>query len=73
MDDPNFSFISTKDALKDEKRIRYYSGYLSSLLASIKYVVVVITCCYIRVHDYFDENKLTNEVLIWLTAEMVAM
>ncbi|XP_057457434.1 beta-glucosidase 40-like [Lotus japonicus] len=36
MDDPNFPFISIKDALKDEKRIRYYSGYLSSLLASIK-------------------------------------
>ncbi|XP_057417830.1 beta-glucosidase 40-like [Lotus japonicus] len=36
MDDPNNPFISIKDALKDEKRIRYYNGYLSSLLASIK-------------------------------------
>ncbi|XP_057948872.1 beta-glucosidase 40 [Malania oleifera] len=36
MDDPNSIFISVKDALKDEKRIRYHDGYLSSLLASIK-------------------------------------
>ncbi|KAK7362435.1 hypothetical protein VNO77_04547 [Canavalia gladiata] len=36
MDDPNSPFISLKDALKDEKRIRYYSGYLSNLSASIK-------------------------------------
>ncbi|KAI4328528.1 hypothetical protein L6164_020876 [Bauhinia variegata] len=36
MDDPNSPFISIEKALKDEKRIRYYKGYLSSLLASIK-------------------------------------
>ncbi|KAL5553666.1 hypothetical protein UlMin_041067 [Ulmus minor] len=36
MDDPNSVFISIKDALKDEKRIRYHSGYLTNLLASIK-------------------------------------
>ncbi|XP_043724405.1 beta-glucosidase 40-like isoform X1 [Telopea speciosissima] len=36
MDDSNNIFISVKDALKDEKRIKYLSGYLSSLLASIK-------------------------------------
>ncbi|RZB42137.1 Beta-glucosidase 40 isoform B [Glycine soja] len=36
MDDPNSIFISIKDALKDEKRIRYHTGYLSYLLASIK-------------------------------------
>ncbi|KAK7362436.1 hypothetical protein VNO77_04548 [Canavalia gladiata] len=36
MDDPNSPFISLKDALKDEKRIRYYSGYLSNLSASIR-------------------------------------
>ncbi|KAI9124811.1 hypothetical protein K1719_004138 [Acacia pycnantha] len=35
MDDANNIFISIKDALKDEKRIRYHSGYLSSLLHSI--------------------------------------
>ncbi|XP_028785597.1 beta-glucosidase 40 isoform X1 [Neltuma alba] len=35
MDDPNRPFTSIKDALKDEKRIRYHSGYLSSLQASI--------------------------------------
>ncbi|GAU47537.1 hypothetical protein TSUD_94420, partial [Trifolium subterraneum] len=35
MDDANSIFISKKDALKDEKRIRYYSGYLSYLLAAI--------------------------------------
>lgn len=44
MDDPNSPFIPIKDALKDEKRIRYHSGYLSALLASIKYVLVAITC-----------------------------
>ncbi|KAL5055240.1 hypothetical protein RYX36_035922 [Vicia faba] len=36
MDDPNSIFISLKDALKDEKRIRYYSGYLSYLHTAIK-------------------------------------
>ncbi|GAV57450.1 Glyco_hydro_1 domain-containing protein [Cephalotus follicularis] len=36
MDDPNSLFISIKDALKDEKRIEYYNGYLTSLLAAIK-------------------------------------
>ncbi|CAN1314013.1 Beta-glucosidase 40 [Linum perenne] len=36
MDDPNSPFISIKNAQKDDKRIRYLNGYLSSLLASIK-------------------------------------
>ncbi|KAJ8760984.1 hypothetical protein K2173_022022 [Erythroxylum novogranatense] len=36
MDDPNSIFISLKDALKDEKRIKYHHDYLSNLLASIK-------------------------------------
>ncbi|GAU28923.1 hypothetical protein TSUD_59340, partial [Trifolium subterraneum] len=35
MDDANSIFISKKDALKDEKRIIYYSGYLSYLQAAI--------------------------------------
>lgn len=37
MDDPNSPFISLKDALKDAKRIKYHHGYLTNLLASIKY------------------------------------
>ena len=37
MDDANNPFISLKDALKDEKRIKYHNDYLESLLASIKY------------------------------------
>ncbi|KAA8532913.1 hypothetical protein F0562_032970 [Nyssa sinensis] len=36
MDDSNSPFISIKDALKDEKRIKYHNDYLSNLLASIK-------------------------------------
>ncbi|KAF8378780.1 hypothetical protein HHK36_030129 [Tetracentron sinense] len=36
MDDPNSPFISIKDALKDEKRIKYHNDYLSNVLASIK-------------------------------------
>ncbi|KAK6931330.1 Glycoside hydrolase family 1 [Dillenia turbinata] len=36
MDDGNSPFTSLKDALKDEKRIRYYNGYLSNLLAAIR-------------------------------------
>ncbi|KAH7570000.1 hypothetical protein JRO89_XS05G0030800 [Xanthoceras sorbifolium] len=36
MDDPNNPFTSIKDALKDEKRIKYHHDYLASLLASIK-------------------------------------
>ncbi|RDX87200.1 Beta-glucosidase 40, partial [Mucuna pruriens] len=35
MDDPNDPFISIKDALKDEKRIKYHNDYLINLLASI--------------------------------------
>ncbi|KAI3982871.1 hypothetical protein MKX01_010354 [Papaver californicum] len=36
MDDSNDLFKSVKDALKDEKRIKYHNDYLTSLLASIK-------------------------------------
>lgn len=36
MDDPNSPFISLKNALKDEKRVIYYNGYLTNLLAAIK-------------------------------------
>ncbi|KAG5522454.1 hypothetical protein RHGRI_034587 [Rhododendron griersonianum] len=36
MDDTNNPFTSRKDALKDEKRIKYHNDYLSNLLASIK-------------------------------------
>ncbi|XP_071690838.1 beta-glucosidase 40-like [Rutidosis leptorrhynchoides] len=36
MDDPNSPFISLKDALKDEKRVKYYNDYLTNLLAAIK-------------------------------------
>lgn len=36
MDDGNNPFTSLKDALKDEKRIKYHHDYLSNLLASIK-------------------------------------
>lgn len=38
MDDANNPKMSIKDALKDEKRIKYFSGYLSYLQAAIKYV-----------------------------------
>ncbi|KAM0836711.1 hypothetical protein ACQ4PT_062117 [Festuca glaucescens] len=36
MDDSNSLFISLKDALKDAKRIKYHSDYLTNLAASIK-------------------------------------
>lgn len=36
MDDPNHALTPIKDALKDEKRIKYHKDYLTSLLASIK-------------------------------------
>ena len=39
MDDPNEPSISIKDALKDEKRIKYHNDYLINLLASIEYVM----------------------------------
>ncbi|XP_028248013.1 beta-glucosidase 40-like [Glycine soja] len=35
MDDPNDPLISIKDALKDEKRIKYHNDYLINLQASI--------------------------------------
>ncbi|XXG46658.1 hypothetical protein AAC387_Pa02g1446 [Persea americana] len=36
MDDPNNPLISVKDALKDQKRIKYHNDYLTNLLASIR-------------------------------------
>ncbi|EXC22071.1 Beta-glucosidase 40 [Morus notabilis] len=36
MDDPNNILIPLKQALKDEKRIKYHNDYLTNLLASIK-------------------------------------
>ncbi|XP_023536718.1 beta-glucosidase 40-like [Cucurbita pepo subsp. pepo] len=36
MDDPNDQSKPIKEALKDEKRIRYHNGYLTNLLAAIK-------------------------------------
>ncbi|XP_073032946.1 beta-glucosidase 6-like [Primulina eburnea] len=36
MDDANNPFKSIKDALKDEKRIKYHNDYLTNLLAAIK-------------------------------------
>ncbi|XP_028785602.1 beta-glucosidase 40-like [Neltuma alba] len=35
MDDPNDQHIPIKEALKDEKRIKYHNDYLSNLLSSI--------------------------------------
>ncbi|GMI87429.1 beta glucosidase 40 [Hibiscus trionum] len=36
MDDPNSILIPIEDALKDEKRIKYHTDYLTNLLAAIK-------------------------------------
>ncbi|KAJ4710778.1 Beta-glucosidase [Melia azedarach] len=36
MDDPNSIFISLKQALKDDKRIKYHNDYLTNLQAAIK-------------------------------------
>ncbi|XP_039114952.1 LOW QUALITY PROTEIN: beta-glucosidase 6-like [Dioscorea cayenensis subsp. rotundata] len=36
MDDPNNPLISIKDALKDEKRIKYHNDYLGNLSAAIR-------------------------------------
>ncbi|GMY25874.1 beta-glucosidase 40 [Fagus crenata] len=36
MDDPNNPSTSIKDALKDEKRVKYHNDHLTNLLASIK-------------------------------------
>ncbi|XP_050236750.1 beta-glucosidase 40-like [Mercurialis annua] len=36
MDDPNNPLTPIKDAIKDEKRIKYHNDYLTNLLASIK-------------------------------------
>jgi beta-glucosidase len=38
MDDANNALISIKDALKDEKRIKYHNDHLMNLLAAIKCV-----------------------------------
>ena len=42
MDDPNNLLTPIKDALKDDKRIKYHNDYLTNLLASIKYVISFI-------------------------------
>ncbi|KAK7836844.1 putative polyamine transporter [Quercus suber] len=39
MDDPNNSLISIKDALKDEKRVKYHNDHLTNLLAAINGVI----------------------------------
>ncbi|XP_022776768.1 beta-glucosidase 40-like [Durio zibethinus] len=36
MDDPNDQFIPIEEALKDEKRIKYHTDYLTNLLAAIE-------------------------------------
>lgn len=36
MDDANNPSTSIKDALKDEKRIKYHNDYLTNVLAAIK-------------------------------------
>lgn len=36
MDDPNNQLTPIKDALKDQKRIKYHNDYLTNLLAAIK-------------------------------------
>ncbi|XWS34177.1 hypothetical protein CRYUN_Cryun21dG0018100 [Craigia yunnanensis] len=36
MDDPNMILTPIEDALKDEKRIKYHTDYLTNLLAAIK-------------------------------------
>ncbi|KAK6251918.1 hypothetical protein QUC31_013638 [Theobroma cacao] len=36
MDDPNSPFIPIEDALKDEKRIKYHTDYLTNLLAAME-------------------------------------
>lgn len=40
MDDPNNLLTPIKQALKDDKRIRYHNDYLTNLLAAIKYVIL---------------------------------
>jgi beta-glucosidase len=42
MDDANSPLISIKDALKDEKRIKYHNDHLMNLLAAIKYAINTI-------------------------------
>ncbi|KAF4396346.1 hypothetical protein G4B88_019146 [Cannabis sativa] len=43
MDDPNDKTISIKQALKDDKRIKYHNDYLTNLLAAIKIELVMLT------------------------------
>jgi hypothetical protein len=54
MDDANNAHISIKDALKDEKRIKYHSDHLMDLLAAIKYVnPSVYIYIYIYIYIYY--------------------
>lgn len=62
MDDPNNRFTPIKEALKDDKRIKYHNDYLTNLLAAIKYVITYYftykcTC------SYNFQYLVTSEVL----------
>ena len=59
MDDPNDPLISIKDALKDEKRIKYHNDYLINLQASITYVMYFI-CTFIPAYNLVHSHKLRS-------------
>jgi hypothetical protein len=44
MDDANSPFISLKNALKDDKRIKYHNDYLEKLAAPIRYTRYLSFC-----------------------------
>lgn len=62
MDDANNPFTSRKDALKDEKRIKYHNDYLSNLLASIKYAIFLL---YVDTHTYVYVNTYCPRKRTW--------
>lgn len=54
MDDPNNRFTPIKEALKDDKRIKYHNDYLTNLLAAIKYVIHTTSHISVLVHTIFS-------------------
>lgn len=62
MDDPNPPLINIKDALKDQKRIKYHNDYLTSLLASIKCVTSSV-----RFLSFFQSKLSSFYVVLSLT------
>lgn len=75
MDDPNDALKPVKEALKDEKRIRYHNGYLTNLLAAIKWVLPLLLFLQCQWRFYLSCQFVSDmqSGCVCTTGKMVAM